>query len=409
MSLVERIVAFCCHRPWFVVAVTLILTGGTGYYTYENFAINTDSEQLIDAKVGWRMREARFDAAFPQQNNLTAVVIDGQTPELAEAAAAALSDRLSSDHDHFTRVRRPDGGAFFNRNGLLFLSLGEVQDTTQQLIKAQPFLGTLAADPSLRGIMTSLDTVLLGVGQGQASLADIDAPMTQFARCSRRQPRGKPITSPGAPLITGAKPRPEEIRRFIEVKPKLDFNALEPGRRGKRRDPQGRGATGPHPPAWRAGAPDRTGAAVGRGIRHSHRSRLADDRGDGGGGAAYPVAGAALGAHHQRDPDYPGAGAYHHHGRLGLKAVGVFNIISIAFIALFVGLGGGFRHPVLGALSQRAASPCRSCHRADPYRARAMGVPLALGGGGPRRPASSPSCPPPIPAWRNSEWWRGSA
>ena len=30
-------------------------------------------------------------------------------------------------------------------------------------------------------------------------------------------------------LITGAAPRPEEIRRFIEVKPRLDFDALEPG------------------------------------------------------------------------------------------------------------------------------------------------------------------------------------
>ena len=40
---------------------------------------------------------------------------------------------------------------------------------------------------------------------------------------------------------------------------------------------------------------------------------------------------------------------------LGLLAVGVFNIISIAFIALFVGLGRGFRHPVRGALSPASA------------------------------------------------------
>ena len=148
MTIVERIVAFCCRWPWAVIAVCLLLAGGTGWYTTQNFAMNTDSEQLIAAKVGWRMRQARFDAAFPQQTNLTLVVIDGATPELAEAAAARLTEKLAADTELFHHVRRPDGGAFFNHNGLLFLPLNEVQDTTQQLIKAQPFLGGLAADPS---------------------------------------------------------------------------------------------------------------------------------------------------------------------------------------------------------------------------------------------------------------------
>ena len=72
--------------------------------------MNTDSEQLIDAKVGWRMRQARFDAAFPQQSNLTLVVIDGATPELAESAAARLTEKLAANPKLFSHVRRPDGG-----------------------------------------------------------------------------------------------------------------------------------------------------------------------------------------------------------------------------------------------------------------------------------------------------------
>ena len=63
MMAIERIVAFCCRWPWAVIAICLLLAGGTGWYTQQNFAMNTDSEQLIDAKVGWRMRQARFDAA----------------------------------------------------------------------------------------------------------------------------------------------------------------------------------------------------------------------------------------------------------------------------------------------------------------------------------------------------------
>jgi len=147
MMVVERIVAFCCRWPLSVIVLCLLLTAGATWYTSQNFAINTDSEQLIDAKVGWRVRQAHFDAAFPQQSNLTLVVIDGATPELAESAAARLTEKLAANPKFFGHVRRPDGGAFFNQNGLLFLPLNEVQDTTQQLIKAQPFLGGLASDP----------------------------------------------------------------------------------------------------------------------------------------------------------------------------------------------------------------------------------------------------------------------
>src|SRR6187401_3127299 len=174
MMAVERIVAFCCRFPKAVIVICLLLAAGTGWYTQQNFAMNTDSEQLIDAKVGWRMRQARFDAAFPQQSNLTLVVVDGATPELAESAAARLTEKLAANPTLFSHVRRPDGGAFFNQNGLLFLPLKDVQDTSQQLIRAQPFLGGLSSDPSLRGIMTNLSTALLGVSTGNAKLGDFD-------------------------------------------------------------------------------------------------------------------------------------------------------------------------------------------------------------------------------------------
>ena len=131
-----------------VIVACLLLAGGAAWYTSQNFAMNTDSEQLIDAKVGWRMRQARFDAAFPQQSNMTLVVIDGATPELAESAAARLTDKLAANPKLFSHVRRPMAAPSSTRTACCSCPLKEVQDTTQQLIKAQPFLGGLAADPS---------------------------------------------------------------------------------------------------------------------------------------------------------------------------------------------------------------------------------------------------------------------
>lgn len=208
MTVIERIVALCCRFPKAVIIACLLLGGLAAWYTSQNFAMNTDSEQLIDAKVGWRMRQASFDAHFPQQSNLTVAVIDGATPELAESAAARLTEKLAANPRLFSHVRRPDG-AFFNQNGLLFLSLKEVQDTTQQLIKAQPFLGSLAADPSLRGIAATLSTALLGVSSGDAKLADLDAPMLRFADVFDAAAKGKTQYMSWRSLITNAPPRPK--------------------------------------------------------------------------------------------------------------------------------------------------------------------------------------------------------
>ena len=230
MMVIERIVAFCCRWPRSVIVLCLLLAAAAGWYTSQNFAINTDSEQLIDAKVGWRVRQTHFDAAFPQQSNLTVAVIDGATPELAESAAARLTASLAAKPALFTLVRRPDGGPFFSQNGLLLLSLKEVQDTTQELIKAQPFLGGLASDPSLRGVLNNLSTALLGVSAGEAKLADFDRAMSRFAEVFAAAAKGRTDYLSWRSLITGEAPRPEEIRRFVEVKPRLDFNALEPGK-----------------------------------------------------------------------------------------------------------------------------------------------------------------------------------
>ena len=68
--------------------------------------------------------------------------------------------------DLFTYVRRPDGGEFFDRNGPLFLSPAELQKISDKLIEAQPLIGTLARDPSLRGLFDTLALFVKGAENG---------------------------------------------------------------------------------------------------------------------------------------------------------------------------------------------------------------------------------------------------
>jgi hopanoid biosynthesis associated RND transporter like protein HpnN len=376
MPIIERIVTFCCRHAVLTLLVGLLATLGAGAFTWTHFAMNTDSEQLISASAGWRKREIAFDAKFPGQSNLIAVVIDGATPELAEAAAASLSARVAQNKALFPSVRRPDGGAFFNHNAMLFLPLTDVQATLQQLFKAQPFLGAMAADPSLRGILDSLSTALLGVTSGQAKLADLDAPIARFADSFSAAANGQVKYLSWRSLITGAPPRPEELRRFIEIQPALDFNALEPGKQA-------------------SDAIRGTARALGLAPENGVRVRLTGD---------VPLSDEEFGTLTDRAWLM---GAAMLGGvlltlwlalrsfklifailvtlvvglavtmALGLLAVGVFNIISIAFIALFVGLGVDFGIQFsVRYRSERFLQP--DLTKALCHTGRSVGVPLAL-------------------------------
>ncbi|HEX4080432.1 MAG TPA: MMPL family transporter [Rhizomicrobium sp.] len=229
--IIERIVTFCARYAGIVLGAALILGILAGLYSATHFAMNSDADSLISAQTDWRRRTAVFDAEFPQFNNTIDIVVDGATPELAERSTAALTSAVARRPDLFRTVRRPDDGAFFAHEGLLFLPLKQVEDTTSELIAGQPFLGALASDPSLRGIMDSLSTVLQGVRRGQAQLQSLERPIAAFSTTLSRVVAHQPGFLAWRSLLTGAKPDLLETRQFIEVQPRLDYSSLEPGLR----------------------------------------------------------------------------------------------------------------------------------------------------------------------------------
>ena len=206
-----------------------LLTMGAAWFAAAHFAMTTNTQALISPKVAWRVNEAALNTAFPQLTETTLVVIDGETPELAESAAARLAERLAADKARFRAVKRPDGGAWLTRHGVLFGSVAQVQSTTQSLIAAQPLLGPLAADPSLRGIAAALGTILTGVDNGSAKLADIDRPMVALDAALTKVNAGRPAYFSWQALFADRGGQVPPKRRLILARPVLDFGALKPG------------------------------------------------------------------------------------------------------------------------------------------------------------------------------------
>jgi len=228
-TIVARLVDLSVRRAALVIALSALAAVAATAYTATHFAIDTDTTNLISPDADLRRREARFDAAFPQQDQLILVVVDGATAERAAEGAAALAAALSPRKDVFGAVHRPDGSEFFRKNGLLFLPLEEVRAVTGQLIAAQPFLGALAADPSLRGVLDGLSMALEGVKRGQAELAALDRPLAALATSFEAAAEGRTAFMSWQALMTGRAPATRETRRFIEVRARLDYDALSPG------------------------------------------------------------------------------------------------------------------------------------------------------------------------------------
>jgi hopanoid biosynthesis associated RND transporter like protein HpnN len=228
-SLVVSVVKACTRFATLTVLVALILAVGAGFYTARNFSINTDINKLISPDLDWRQRDIAFEQAFDQERLILAVV-EAPTPEFANAASAALAEKLSSNTKDFDSVQRLGAGEFFEKNGLLFLPTPEVAQVTGQFQSAAPLLEIMAGDPSLRGLTGALETGLAGVRRGQVTLDGTARPFSQVAQTIETVLNTGSGSFSWRELVSDKPLTDSDRRSFIQIKPLLDFNALEPGK-----------------------------------------------------------------------------------------------------------------------------------------------------------------------------------
>jgi len=227
---VTHLVALSAARAWLVVVIASMLCAAATQYVMGHFAMTSDTGTLLSPKLPWRVRQSAFDRAFPSDGSNLVVVIDGRTPELSEQAAARLAAGISAQPALFRSVRRPDAGPFWAHDKLLFASTAEVKKLISQLLEAQPFLGSMAADPSLRGLANTLSLTMQGVSSGQASPQQLRTPIRSLADAFDDLSRGKAAFFSWHSLITGDAPDTRELRHIILVDPVLNFAQLRPGR-----------------------------------------------------------------------------------------------------------------------------------------------------------------------------------
>lgn len=373
----SRAVAASCRRPILVLLLAAALAAIAIGYAATHFRMTSNTTDLIAPDVGWREHEARIKAAFPLLGDVTLVVVDGATPERAEAAAAALAERLRADPRHFSDVRRLDGGRFFARHGLLFGDTEDVRAALASMVEAAPLLRRLAANPTLRGVASAMSLTLSGVENATVPLAKVAPHLGKLADAIDRSVRGETVHFSWQALADGGPPALAPPRRqTILVDAVLDFGALTPGARS---------SAAIHDAAGALGLDGDSGVSVrltgGVPLADEEFASLSENMGLIGALMACAMlltlwlatrsarmvaaimvtvlAGLAMAT------------------AAGLAAVGQLNLISVAFIPLFVGLGVDFGIQLsvrLNAERLAGAGVTEGLERA----VSALGYPLAL-------------------------------
>ena len=229
IAAIARVVRLSTRHAWLVIAAFLIAALLAGGYVARHIAINTDSGKLLSSSLPWRKQEIKLNALFPQRTDLIVAVVDGTTPEGADEAASTLARTLAPQTQLFRSVTRPDGGEFFAREGVLFLGVDDLRRNMDELIKAEPFLGTLALDPTLRGILGAISQSLEGVRLKKTTLEDIKPAVGAIAEALEKVEQGQHPAFSWRRLISGRAPEPSDLRRFVNIQAVLNYGDLEPG------------------------------------------------------------------------------------------------------------------------------------------------------------------------------------
>ena len=231
--MLERIVvaaiAFSQRRARLLVAAMLLLALASGTYVTQVFRMDTDTANMIASSLPWRQDVNKLNRLFPQNTGLLVVVIDGDTPDAVEDSTARLFAKMQERADLFATVRRPDGGAFFEKYGLLYLPTEQVQKIADSVIEAQAFIGSLTADPSLRGLFGTLTTFLQGVENKAIPIDRLEKPLSAIAGTLNEALSGGKRGLSWQTMLIDRPVDQNMLRHLILAQPKRDFTALEPG------------------------------------------------------------------------------------------------------------------------------------------------------------------------------------
>lgn len=227
-GLLVKLTRFSQKNAWAMIGIYIIILFPCAYFAIRQFSINTDTTEIIDPSLDWRKDKLAFEKLFPNFVNNLLIVVDDPTPLQALKASEKLKEYLIGHSKKLKAINIPGSEEFFQKNGLLFLNIDQIEQISDQLTSAQPILATLAADNSLRGFLQILNFLLLGVQENKISVEQATSIISKLNIFIKELSSNHSSSA----VLFDSKELPSNFvptRQIILIKPILDFGSLVPG------------------------------------------------------------------------------------------------------------------------------------------------------------------------------------
>ncbi|MDT8450565.1 MAG: MMPL family transporter, partial [Wenzhouxiangellaceae bacterium] len=231
--LVEDWLTRVARHPWLVLAVCVVLAAAALVAAARLLGVDSDPIAMLDEDLPFRQADERLRAEFPDFDSTLLAVIEAPTPEQASLAARRVQAR-AAEMPQVERVRWAPDSEFFARQGLMFLSLDELETLSERLVEAQPLLGRLARETSaatLFGLLAQIEESDRAAEVG----FDVDAVHARVAEAVSGTLDGRPVVLSWQRLLgagdadggaSGDGKAAGSAREILQITPVLDHTRV---------------------------------------------------------------------------------------------------------------------------------------------------------------------------------------
>ena len=205
-----------------IVLASLVVAMAGGYYAANHLQMQTNTAEMLSPDLPFQKLNRDFEAAFPHLDGNIAILVTGETADQAEDAGLALAGALRKRTDLFEWVYYPQGSPFFRRNGLLFLGAAELESTSDRIAEAEPLLGELASDMSLRGLFRVLGLAAKAIAEHGENPAGLGPAWTSIGDAIAAVMKGSRTPLSWRALMSATPLKPDDYRQVILVQARAD-------------------------------------------------------------------------------------------------------------------------------------------------------------------------------------------
>ena len=213
--------------PWITLAVALVLTAVAGYAA-TRLTINTSTEGIIAEDVEFLRIAQAYERVFPTRGRPIVAIIDTPSEAQTRELVARFAEKLRNRKEAISGVEIPGSEAFFRRNALLFAETEQLRAFRQRIENAGPLLSVLIADPNLRGVSSLVERIGRAAASGRTLPPEVSSILGAMAdTTAARADGGEQVLSWSSALGLDDQGR-RQTAGIVLAYPRLDDSSLDP-------------------------------------------------------------------------------------------------------------------------------------------------------------------------------------